>query len=49
VVTILLIGLASAATAVTVHPLSAAHETTYSVGANSFGGPGRMGLAEVLY
>jgi hypothetical protein len=49
VVGILLIGLASAATALTVHRHSAVHEANYSVGANSFGGPGRVGLAEVLY
>ena len=48
-VAILLIGLASAATAFTVQRHSATQEAHFSVGANSFGGPGRVGLAEVLY
>jgi hypothetical protein len=48
-VAILLIGLASAATAFTVHRHSAAQEANFIVGANSFGGPGRVGLADVLY
>src|SRR5215204_1571475 len=46
---LLVIGLASAATAITIHRHSPAPRSNFSVGANSFGGPGGAGLAEVLY
>jgi hypothetical protein len=45
-VAILLIGLASAATAFTVHRHSAAQAANVSVRANASGGPGRVAIAE---